>query len=58
MATGVCYSKRNKCWVAYINFKNKRINLGGYKQKEDAIKARKAAEEKYFKPVIEKYNKK
>lgn len=56
--TGVCYSKRNKCWVAYINFRNKRINLGGYKQKEDAIKARKAAEEKYFKPVIEKYNKK
>lgn len=55
--TGVSYSNTNGKWVSYINFKGKRINLGGFSKKEDAIKARKAAEDKYFKPAIEKYNK-
>lgn len=30
---------------------------GSFKNKEDAIKARKDAEEKYFKPILDKYNK-
>ena len=33
----------------------KELNYGSYKQKDDAIKARKEAEEKYFKPILDKY---
>jgi hypothetical protein len=42
-------------WQALIMFKNKRIYLGEYSDKNDAIKARKNAEEKYFNPMLEKY---
>lgn len=35
-----------------------RIDLTGqrFDKKEDAIKARREAEEKYFKPILEKYH--
>ena len=46
--TGVTWSKRDKRWIARIKIKNKSICCGYYKNIEDAIKARKEAEEKYF----------
>lgn len=56
--TGVMWDKTRKKWKAEIEFKGKRHYLGRYTKKEDAIKARKEAEEKYFKPILDKYNKK
>lgn len=52
---GVCWSKRSKKWYANIGFRKKHICLGYFDKKEDAIKARKEAEEKYFRPVIQEY---
>lgn len=42
--TGV-YHRKSGGWVAYINFKKKRYNLGSYKTREEAIKARQCGEE-------------
>lgn len=53
--TGVVYQKKLKKWRASIMFKGRRIELGCYSKIDDAIKARKEAEEKYFKPILEKY---
>ena len=52
---GVSWNKRNKKWITYITFQRKRIHLGYFDKKEDAIKARLKAEEEYFSPVLEKY---
>ena len=52
---GVSWDKKRKRWEAYIHFKYKKIHLGLYDDIEDAVKARKQAEEKYFAPVLEKY---
>jgi hypothetical protein len=41
---GVYYHKKDKRWHVRININNKMTFLGGYKNKEDAIKARKEAE--------------
>lgn len=38
-----------------MTFKGKQFYLGHFTTKQDAINARKAAEEKYFKPILEKY---
>ncbi len=46
---GVSYSNSQNNWRAYINVGGNRIELGRRKNKEDAIKLRKEAEEKYFK---------
>ena len=46
--TGVSMHKRKNMWWAYIMVDKHRKNLGYYKNKSDAIKARKEAEEKYF----------
>ena len=46
-----------KEWIAQIEFQGKRHFLGSYYSKQDAIAARKAAEEKFFKPVLDKYKK-
>lgn len=54
---GVCWVKRFNKWNAQIGFKGKVINLGYFLNLEDAIKARKKAEEKYFKPILDKYKK-
>lgn len=54
--TGVTWDKSRNRWLAQIIFKRKHIYLGRYTSKEDAIVARKEAEEKYFKPILEKYN--
>ena len=50
---GVRKSKSGK-WIAYIFFNRKQIHLGTYENIEDAVYARKKAEDKYFHPVYEK----
>lgn len=46
--TGVSYNKAMKKWVAYIRKDGKQHWLGSYKCIDDAIKARKDAEKRYF----------
>lgn len=53
--TGVCYDKRSGKWVAYIGFQKKRIYLGIFKEKEEAIRKRKEAEDKLHDPIIQEY---
>lgn len=53
--TGVCWNSRIQQWTAYITIKKKRIFLGYFKDKNKAIRAREKAEEKYFKPILDKY---
>ncbi|MCD8340543.1 MAG: transcriptional regulator [Clostridiales bacterium] len=43
--TGVCFFTREQKWAAYITLQKKRYKLGLYKDKEDAVRARTAAEE-------------
>ena len=49
---GVSWNKEKEAWDAYINIHGKRIRLGRYTKFEDAVKARKRAEEEYFQPLI------
>ena len=51
--TGVKFDKKSQKWIAEINVNYKRIYLGSFHNKEDAIAARKAAEEKYHKPLLQ-----
>lgn len=53
---GVSWHSRDKKWQATISLKRKVIYLGQFNKLEDAITIRKEAEEKYFKPILEKYN--
>lgn len=46
--TGVLFDKRWNKWVASIMVNYKSIHLGGFDKFDDAVKARKEAEEKYF----------
>ncbi|MFP4698669.1 MAG: HNH endonuclease [Eubacteriales bacterium] len=46
--TGVWFDNEKEQWVAAITFDYNRIHIGYFKNKEDAIKARKEAEEKHF----------
>lgn len=46
---GVYWHKKNKNWIASIGLNRKNIHLGSFEIKKDALKARKAAEKKYFK---------
>lgn len=52
---GVYWSNREQCWIAKITFQRKDITIGRFSTKEAAKKARKQAEERYFSPVIEKW---
>lgn len=45
---GVWWSKSSRKWYAYISYKGKRIHLGTFANKEDAIAARQAAEKQYY----------
>lgn len=45
---GITFDKLSNKWNAYIGMNYKRINLGYFKVKQDAIEARKKAEKKYF----------
>ena len=46
--TGVTWHKRDNVWQARIKVKYKYIHLGYFDSFEDAVNARKEAEEKYF----------
>lgn len=52
---GVYWDKKLKKYRVSICFQKKKINLGTYKTLEEAKKVRLNAEEKYYKPIIEKY---
>lgn len=52
---GVSYVKRLKKYRAYIYLGGKQKHLGVYETIDEASKAREEAEEKYFKPILEKY---
>ena len=45
---GITWSKRNKRWLVRITVNNKRIYIDSFDNIEDAIIARKNAENKYF----------
>lgn len=49
--------KRYGRWRAYIGHKGKQIFLGEFSSKEDAIRARKEGEKKYFNSVLEENQK-
>lgn len=56
--TGVCLHKQKNGtykWMAYISVNKTKKYLGDFDRKEDAIKVRKAAEEKYMAPVVERF---
>lgn len=55
---GVSFHNKRRKWVAQISFKGRAYNLGRYEKKEDAIKARKEAEEKYHNNFLEWYKNK
>lgn len=46
--TGVTWHKRKNKWTAQITINHKQISLGAFINFDDAVKARKQAEEKYF----------
>ena len=46
--TGVHWDKTRNSWFASIQSNNKTINIGRFTNFDDAVKARKEAEEKYF----------
>lgn len=54
--TGVVWISNINKWYAYIGVNYKRINLGYFKNKQDAINARKEAEIKYFGEFTSNYN--
>ena len=53
---GVSWCKEREKWEVYLNVHGKRIRLGRYQNLEDAIRARKSAEEQYYRPLIEAKN--
>jgi len=53
---GVCWDKSRNKWSVEIMIKGKKIHLGRFERMDNAIKARRAAEAKYFKPILDKYD--
>jgi len=54
---GVSWDNFHQRWRATMSFKNEIVLQQSFMFKQDAINARKEAEEKYFKPILEKYGK-
>lgn len=54
---GVSWDESRKMFETYIYLHGKKIHLGRYTNIERAIKVRKQAEEKYFKPLINERDK-
>ncbi|MCD7918665.1 MAG: hypothetical protein LUG45_01020 [Clostridiales bacterium] len=52
---GVYWSNREQRWIAKIGVRGKSITIGRFASLEDAAKARRAAEEKYYDPIIKAY---
>ena len=48
--TGIYWSKRWRVWIARITVNKKTMHLGTFHSFDDAVAARKAAEERYFGP--------
>ena len=46
--TGVSWCKEAKQWESYININKKRVHLGYFKDKQDAINTRLKAQQEYF----------
>lgn len=53
---GVYYINSGK-WIASLELNHKKLLRKEFHNKQDAIDARKEAEEKYFKPILDKYKK-
>ena len=53
---GVYWHKKQKKWVARLKFKGKLMTFGSFSNFEDAVKARKQAEEEYFGTFLEEIN--
>ncbi len=53
---GVDWLPRKGSWRASICFKGKRHYLGSYKRFEDAVQARKQAEEEIFEPFLREFD--
>lgn len=54
---GIWWNDSRKKWEAYIHIHGKNKYLGRYVNKEDAIAARRAAEEVYFEPLLKELEK-
>lgn len=54
---GVSWSSSRQLWEVYIGLHGKTIHLGRYADFTEAVKVRKEAEEKYYKPLIEESKK-
>lgn len=54
---GVYWSNSEGTYIAKIGFKGKNITIGRFHSLAAAAAARKAAEDEYYKPEIEKYHK-
>lgn len=54
---GVRWNEDRMLWHAYAWFKGEMVFSDFFQTEQDAINARKEAEEKYFKPILEKYGK-
>lgn len=52
---GVYWSDREGRWIAKIGFQNQTITIGRFSNLDDAISARRDAEEKYFAPMLKDY---
>lgn len=52
---GVCWNKKKGTWLAQMQFKGETVLMQNYKSLDDAVAARQAAEDKYFRPILEKY---
>ena len=50
---GVSWNASRRKWEAYVSVHGKRIPLGRHERYEDAVKARREAEDRYFAPLIE-----
>jgi hypothetical protein len=50
---GVRFNEKRQKWEAYIQVHGSKIHLGRWDKREDAVKARLLAEEKYFEPLLE-----
>lgn len=55
---GVSFAVSKNKWMAHMSFNEKKVLNKYFNTKEEAIEARLAAEEKYFKPILEKYENK
>lgn len=55
---GVTWHKKQRKWVARLQFRGKIMNLGSFFNFEDAVKARQRAEEEYFGNFLAQRNEK